>query len=327
MKRSLESLLDHLHDEPPRQPENWRGWRITPAAETISGLTYLIEEDEQPLGVKFATRDCFDRAGTEYACLSALRAADMKIAPEPVLLETARYSCPVIVRTWLCGRIVENIPQDDRSWEAILDHLLAVHSLTPRLLSKKIAASVPTAALTAHSAREGLTHLREHLVRELSSGGTPAKLASLVEQIERTEHPFWPHPQPTLCRGDPNRYNFLLQRDGGTGGARCLSFDWEYGGWGDPAFEVASLISAPTMVKMSLERKEWLIAEYAARSADETVATRIRAYHPMVLAWWAIRFARFLMQMPPEDEEHGPPNQAAYERYLSMAEDALQRIP
>lgn len=325
MEETLESLLDHLHSSPPRKAEDWRGWRITPVAETTSGTTYRVEGDGEPLGVKFATRDCFDRAGTEYGCLSALRATNLRIAPEPVLLETGRYSLPVIVRTWLYGQIVESIPEDDRSWAAILQHLLAVHSLTPEAVLEEIAASVPAAALTARSAWEALTQLRDHLARELPSGGAPGELTSLIEQIERTEQSSWPQPQPTLCRGDLNRYNFVLQQD--QVGVRCLSFDWEYGGWGDPAFEVASLISAPTMVKMSHERKEWLIAEYAARSADETVASRIRTYYPMVLAWWAIRFARFLAQRPPEDEGHRLPNQTAYERYLSMAEGAVQRLP
>ena len=80
------------------------------------------------------------------------------------------------------------------------------------------------------------------------------------------------------------------------------------------------------MVKMPQARKEWLIAEYVARSTDETIATRIRTYHSMVLAWWTIRFARFVAQVPQEDKEHGHPTQAAYERYLGMAEAALRQL-
>ena len=321
MDSLLGPLLDYLHGESPRRTEDWRGWRITPAADTISGRTYMVESGEAPLAVKFATQDHLDRAGTEYGCLLALQAANPGIAPEPVLLDRERYSRPVVVRTWLSGEVVKDIPEDDLSWEAILEHLLVVHSLTPETIPKQTVASVPPAALTALSAREGLTLLGEHLSRELPPYQRPAELGALVEEIVRVEYPYWEPPALVLCHGDPNRYNFLLRRD--AGGLRCLSIDWEYGGWGDPAFEMASLISAPTMVKMPEERKEWLITGYAARSPDETVAMRIRVYYPVVLAWWAVRFARFMAETPPEDKELRESAEAVYKRYLSMTKDAL----
>lgn len=52
-------------------------------------------------------RDLFDRACADYDCLLALSAADMKIAPEPVLIEAGRYCCLVVVGTWLRGQILE----------------------------------------------------------------------------------------------------------------------------------------------------------------------------------------------------------------------------
>ena len=321
MDSPLSPLLDYLHSESPRRTEDWRGWRITPVADTVSGRTYLVEGGDVPLGVKFATRDHLDRAGTEYGCLSALQATIPGIAPEPVLLERDRYSRPGVVRTWLSGEVVEDIPEDERSWEAILGHFLAVHSLTPETVPRQTVASVPVAALTALSAGEVLTLLGEHLARELPPDERPGELSALVEEIEGAEYPYWESQAQVLCHGDPNRYNFLLRRD--AKGLRCLSIDWEYGGWGDPAFEIANLISAPTMVKMPEERKEWLITGYAARSSDETVATRIRAYYPVVLAWWAVRFARFLVETPPGDEELRKSAGAVYNRYLSMAKDAL----
>ena len=157
-----------------------------------------------------------------------MRAAGLKIAPEPILLETRRYSRPVLVRTWLCGRTLETIPKDERSWEAILEHLLEVHSLTPEAIPEKISASVPAAAPTARSAREGLARLCEHLSRELPSHNVPVGLHSLVERVGQTEYPSWPPPQRSLCHGDPNRHNFVLRYE--VARVRCLSFDWEYGG-------------------------------------------------------------------------------------------------
>jgi hypothetical protein len=176
--------------------------------ETISGTTYRASSEGADLGIKFYTRDPLDRAGREHACLSALREAGLPVAPEPMLLDRGSYERPVVVRTWLSGERIEPIPEDVASWNAILSHLLAVHSVVPEGTSTPV---LP-AALTMRSAEDGLALLGEHLQRELpDAGDAPPDLGDLLEAVEGASYPSWSEPPTTLCRGDCNRYNFLLQ--------------------------------------------------------------------------------------------------------------------
>jgi thiamine kinase-like enzyme len=324
MEGELRALLDHLAGEAPRSLGGWRGWRVEPFVETISGTTYRATRGETDLGVKFFTRDPLDRAGREYACLSALHEAGLRIAPEPVLLDRERYERPVVARTWLSGEEIEHIPEDDAGWEAILAHLLAVHSVT----REKVETPVSPAATTMCSAASGLALLEGHLARELpEEGDVPPDLKELLGELERASYPRWPRPPTTLCRGDCNRYNFLFQ--GHPAERRCVSFDWEYGGWGDPAFEVADLICAPTFVRMPEERREWIPYEYAARSGDETAAGRARTYRCLMNAWWAVRFARFLKDLrreEPQSHDRHDRLAGAYAHRVALAVECLGRL-
>lgn len=237
-----------------------------------------------------------------------------------------------MVRTWLAGERLDPIPEDDVPWEAILSHLLAAHSVTPAKVPGDLLALLPDAKLTMRSAEDGISKLQEHLAGELPPGSElKAELEGLLRDAERARYPSWPPPRSVLCRGDCNRFNFLLQRtlQAAPADVRCLSFDWEYGGWGDPAFEVTELLCAPTFVRTPPERKRWFVERYAARGGDKALAVRAEVYEGLMQAWWAIRFARFLEEIrgepTPGDEGQHERVRSAYERRLALTREALQR--
>lgn len=238
-------------------------------------------------------------------------------------MDRGSYARAVVVRTWLPGRRIEPIPEDGASWGAILSHLLAVHSVVPEGTSTP----VPPAAPTMRSAEDGLALLEEHLRRELPDpGDAPPDLGDLLRAVMQASYPSWPEPPTVLCRGDCNRYNFLLLR-GRSAGVCCVSFDLEYGGWGDPAYEVADLISAPTFFGTPAGRKDWLIREYARRTRDDAFALRARTYHCLMSAYWAIRFARFLKEARQQEPERPVGGLVgAYRERLALARDMLRNL-
>jgi thiamine kinase-like enzyme len=109
--------------------------------------------------------------------------------------------------------------------------------------------------------------------------------------------------------------------------------DWENSGWGDPAFELADMITHPAYATVPAERWSWLVEAYCARSDDPDTATRVRVYHRLMLIWWAARLARMLYEVPrggdrrlaarPDDWQADI--KAKYERYLELARAAQEQ--
>lgn len=82
---------------------------------------------------------------------------------------------------------------------------------------------------------------------------------------------------------------------------------------------------------ISAARWEWAIATYCSLRHDAGAETRIRAYYPLMLAWWVARLAhmrydlshgrdRRLVAWP---EGWGEEIQTKYVRYLELAKQAI----
>jgi thiamine kinase-like enzyme len=176
------------------------------------------------------------------------------------------------------------------------------------------------------SADDGICEIRRQLAY-MPPSEQPAELRELVKHVDQAALPGWPAPQRTLCRVDPNTLNFV-RRD-----TSWASVDWENGGWGDPAFELADLITHPSYAVVPAERWEWLIAAYCAQRSDTAAETRIRVYHRLMLIWWVARLARMLYEIPRGGDRRlvtRPDGwqadiRAKYERYLGMARASQAR--
>ncbi len=279
-------LLDHLGGSAAPADGEWRDWRIARVAGAGNNLLFRATSDRHDLAIKFTIRDKRDRAGHEYAALLALQQAGLAIAPVPLGLEYDRYAQPVVVQSWLEGTVLAAPPACDDEWQRLLDHLLAIHTLIP---ASGIA--LPPAVLNMTSAANGLDRIRQQLVC-IPAPDQPTDLRELVQNVAATPLPDWPVPQLALCRVDPNTLNFV-RRPGD-----WASVDWENSGWGDPAFEIADLITHPAYITVSSERWEWLIDSYTAQYGDPQAAIRIRVYYHLMLIWWVARLARMLYEVP-----------------------------
>jgi hypothetical protein len=319
-QRQLAGLIAYLA-QPDLAPDSaWRGWRIQRIGGGQNNLLYHAEGPEGDFAIKFTIRDKRDRAGREYTALRALRAAGLAIAPEPILLDRTTYPQPVVVQTWLAGEVSTAPPADDDEWLALLSHYVVIHGIVPGSGRTRLRRAV----LTMRSVAEGRREIRRQMAA-FPRPAQPAEARDLLRQIEALDLPMWPAPPVALCRVDPNIRNFVRRP------MRWASVDWENGGWGDPAYEIADLIAHPAYAGVPAARWEWVIATYCALRQDAGAETRIRAYYPLMLAWWVARLARMRY-----DLSHGQDRrlvawpegwrdeiEAKYARYLALAALAI----
>jgi thiamine kinase-like enzyme len=317
------ALLDHLGTSAVLANGEWHEWRISRVAGAGNNLIFRATSDEYDLAIKFAIRDERDRAGREHAALLALQQVGMSIAPAPLWLDRHSYAQPVVAQSWLAGDVLAAPPADDHEWQCLLDHYLAIHTLTPASIPE---IALAPAVLNFGSTADGLREIRRQL-SYVPEPAQPAGLRELMRNIMQMAPPVWSPPRLGLCRVDPNTLNFV-RRD-----TTWASVDWENSGWGDPAFEISDLITHPAYAAVSAERSEWLIETYCAQRGDTGTATRIRVYHLLMLVWWAARLARMLYEVPRGGDRRlvARPEgwhidiRAKYERYLGMARTALDR--
>jgi aminoglycoside phosphotransferase (APT) family kinase protein len=319
-QRHLADLLTHL-GQPDLPPDSsWRDWRIRRVGGGQNNLLYRANGPSGDFAIKFTISDQRDRAGREYNALRALRATGLAIAPEPVLLDRAHYLQPVVVQTWLAGEVGAAPPANDAEWLALLSHLAATQSVTPNSTRIRLRRAV----LNLRSAAEGRRAIQQQIAA-IPKQAQPAEIQDLARRIEALDSSQWKAPPATLCRADPNIRNFV-RRPG-----RWASVDWENSGWGDPAFEIADLMTHPAYAGVPAARWGWVIATYCELRQDADAEVRIRTYEPLMLVWWVARLARMRYDLSngrdqrlaawPEGWQDEV--QAKYARYLELATLAI----
>lgn len=283
----LAPLIEHLECERPGGPVEWQGWHLTPIGGGRNNLLYRATSSLGDLVLKFTVPDERDRAGREYGSLSALHQAGLSIAPEPILLARSRYAQPVVVLSWLAGKPRLIPPDTDAEWRQLLQHLALVHKITPGETPLRL----PWATINANTVEEGRERVREQLAH-LPAGAEPGRLRGLIHRLEVAHWPQWSTAPVRLCRLDNNITNYL-ERPG-----PWASVDWEYSGWGDPAFDVANLMTHVAYVEVPAWRWAWLVDTYCALVDDATASLRIQAYCKVLTVWWVARLARYLYEIP-----------------------------
>jgi hypothetical protein len=156
----------------------------------------------------------------------------------------------------------------------------------------------------------------------------PAALRALLPQFYTLPDPRWPEARRALCRVDANSRNFIRRPD------VWMSVDWENSGWGDPAFEIAELITHPAYRDVPAARWDWVAHGYSQLSDDRSAATRIEVYRATMLVWWVVRLARTLYEVPRGLDRRLVERPAAwqaettrlYQHYLDLASGFLNNF-
>jgi aminoglycoside phosphotransferase (APT) family kinase protein len=280
-------LLDHLASGGSLHDESWQGWQITRIAGGRNNLLYRATGPQADLAIKFTIPDERSRASREYQSLLALRQAGLSVAPEAILLDRASYAQPVVVQTWLEGEVSVRPPNTVTEWQCLLQHLAAIHTVTP----DKTRVKLRQATINASNAEEGKQRVREQMAH-VARQARPASLRALLRRFETCRFPQWPRAPVTLCRLDNNISNYI-RRPG-----LWASVDWEYSGWGDPAFDVANLITHVAYVEVPTSRWQWVADIYCGLVKDATAPLRIQVYCQILVMWWIARLTRYLYELP-----------------------------
>jgi thiamine kinase-like enzyme len=318
----LRPLVDYLAKCDLLDGVEWRDWQITRITGGRNNLLYRAFGPGGDLVIKFTVRDERDRAGREYGALAALCQAGLSIAPEPIQLDRANYDQPVVVQSWLEGEVSDTPPTTDDGWQKLVQHLASVHTVTP----EKMRMQLPWATINANTAEQGKQRVWQQ-VTHIPRRAQPASLRALLRRFEASQFPEWPSAPVALCRLDNNIANYI-RRPG-----RWASVDWEYSGWGDPAFDVANLVTHVAFQDVVPSRWKWLIDHYCSPVEDGSTAIRIQVYCDILLVWWAARLARYLYEMPRGLDErlavwpdgYQADIQAKYDHYLNLAETRLNQ--
>jgi len=316
----LRPLLDYLARAEHRADGRWGIWQITNVNGGRNNRLYRASCALGDLVVKFTIRDERDRAGREFGALTALRQVGLRVAPAPLLLDRERYPLPVVVQTWLEGEVVDAVPASDSEWELLLRHLVAVHRVTPDTVNVEL----PTATINAYNVPEGRQLIHEY-VAAIPSEEQPDTLRELLQRFETALLPEWDEKRVTLIRLDNNTLNVIRHPDG------WLSVDWENSGWGDPAFDVANLMTHAAYLDVLPSRWEWVAERYCALVDDDTASTRIWTHYTIMAVWWTVRMARYLYEMPRGldtrlvewSAKWLAEIQVKYERYVQLADGLL----
>ena len=265
--------------------------------------------------VKFTIRDDHDRAGREYAALSAMRGVWPTLAPEPVLLDRDSYAQPVVVQTQIPGRMVEEAPQEDQEWMDLLQHLATIHALRPEHATVDLPGCLNNA--NGGEAYAGEARRLHEICQEKA---LPIPVLEVTERVAEWDFAKWQRVPVGLCRGDHNVRNFI-RHDGS-----LMSVDWEYSGWGDPAYDIAEMMTHATYMDVAESRWEWVISSYAGMSEIHNVENRIRACLSISIAAWLVRIAEVLegkqesrRRLSGATREWSQSTQAKYEYYLERA--------
>jgi hypothetical protein len=201
-----------------------------------------------------------------------------------------------------------------------LEHYCAIHSVTPN----RTEVALTTGVLNVSSGEAGKALVHEHASR-LPAEAQPRSLRDLLARFDDWSPPIWPSPPRTLVRVDGNWRNFVRCRDG------LVSVDWEYSGWGDPAFELSGLAVHPAYEGVANSRWDQFTAAYDQRRDDPTLALRVQTYTTIMLAWWVVRWARSLHEVSLGLDTRLVDRPAGwlagvewqYHRYLAQAEVSL----
>lgn len=284
---ALPTLLAYLDRGQPNVACAWDGWVIQPVGGGANNRLYRATSAHADLAVKWTLRDERDRAGREYAALALLERAGLALAPRALLLDRERYRLPVVVQSWLAGEVLAGPPHADDDWHALVGHLAAFHTAT----AARPLPDLADAVLTASSGQEGKALVAHHAAR-LPAEAQPPTLRRLLARFEAWTPPRWPTPPRALCRTDANWRNLLSRPEA------WASVDWENSGVGDPAFDLADLLTHPAYASVPSERWPWVVEAYAEAVGDRWVQRRVWTYELVLQVWWAVRWARTLYEVP-----------------------------
>jgi aminoglycoside phosphotransferase (APT) family kinase protein len=286
--------------------DTWTDNNVT--VQRVSGgannALYRIRLEGADYACKLCVVDERHRARREYGVMRTLRAAGLDLAPEPLHLDESGtlVPFPAVIYRWLPG-VSLTPPLAAHHLGALLDSFHYLHGLqledydpstqlvlipdawfhwfdTETYLSEMAVLLDEQGTWLAAADPDG-SRLRDRLVRLLDN--CLAAVMAVDVDTSRDAVPL------CLCRVDPNLANTVWGGDG-----RLRWVDWEYGGWGDPALDVAELRWHAALAGLSDRQHRWLRDSYRRPAGDETFDARLVVWDYIVATRWPLLVLRWL---------------------------------
>jgi aminoglycoside phosphotransferase (APT) family kinase protein len=277
----------------------------------LNNAVYRVRVAGEQFGCKLFVTDERRRAAREWAALSTLHAAGLKMAPRPVTLAAdGPLPQPVIVYHWVDGTPFSTPTPTAGDLIALVQTLQQVH-YAPRAAGHALLPAWHQPASYADYLAE-IIAAHEKIAawaKAISGAGKAPKdalpswllgLAELLPLMEQAAQGAAAvvgraasdgcYPLPALVRVDGNLDNVLRTADG------LMLIDWEYSGLGDPAYDLAELRWSPRALAAPAAAWETALATYQPSAADAGFAERLAVYNRLVPAWWVGRSVLHLLE-------------------------------
>lgn len=287
LPKSLENLLRYIDETRPIDRETWNDSVITRIDGGTNNLLYRILHEGNDYACKFTIKDERNRAKREYNALRIMEERRLKICPLGLWLDEKSYSLPVVLQTWIDGNPLARSPESSTDWHRLIEHYSLIHTIKKRDSNNQL----ENATLNFQNGQHGKKVVLQ-IARKVPAEAYPEQVTKLLLWFENWTPPKFPNAAPALCRVDANWRNFIESED------KILSVDWENSGWGDPAFEIADLMTHPAYETVIPDNWETVINIYTQLTGDPNCEIRIRVYHLEMLMWWVIRWQRYLYEIP-----------------------------
>jgi hypothetical protein len=264
---------------------------------------YQVEVDGQCYACKLCVADGRQRAAREHGTLRLLHASGLDIAPEPLWLDEgcAILPFPTVVYRWLHGTSLSGSLTAEQL-AALLDTYQRLHSLQSGDSEDLADRGLPHAFFHWFDFAPYLADLRGMLHEYAPWLATTApdgqdlqrRLLRLVDSCAQTimatdVDPSYHRFPLSLCRVDPNLANVVWDRDG-----RPRWVDWEGGGWGDPALDLADLRWHASLADLNDAQHAWLREIYLQPVGDHDFEARITVWDRILATRWPLLILRRL---------------------------------
>jgi aminoglycoside phosphotransferase (APT) family kinase protein len=281
--------------------------RIERSSQGLNQTIYRVRIGDNVYACKLFVVDERRRAEREWTALRSLYQAGLKLGPEPVAYAPeGPLPLPAIVYRWVNGVPLSASLMGEDEVVQLVDTLQQLHRVRP---------AADITPLVAWRQPEGFrTYLAEirafvDRYREWAMGpglraelptwaaGLPELLPMVEEVVHRSEAAVagadgdgrWP--VNALVRADGSLDNVVRDETG-----RLVFLDWEFSGWGDPAFDLAGLRWYPR--NLAIPHKFWQTAfcAYVPCPEDVDFTARLELYNQLLPAWWVARSTVHLIE-------------------------------
>ena len=251
-----------------------------------------------------------------FSALWILHRNHLVLAPRPIMIEFEQYRLPFMVMSWENGDQFHQPPLEEAAWKMILEHYLKIHQVKPFRTLFHIRKALFNAT-SADDCRKFVFGQIDRVPKQEWSD----EIISLIDLWNRNLSFQWKNIPRVLCRGDANFKNFIIPSQG------IVSVDWENGGWGDAAFDIASLLAHPAYVTVPFSHLNWAAEYYSQHSNDPGMLERIIKYLPTITVFWAARYANLLYHMRPNRnypwEDRRSLREDNYKYYINLSNKLL----